>query len=264
MNNIKPVPRRYFSQYVTVLVGLTCAPLLYAENFPAILQWSKRVELSTPVSGVIKTVSAEPGQKVDKGVVLVQLDDEVFKARVQATQATFHNQVEQHKEAERELKRAKELYDRTLLSEHDLQVAKNNESNARAELEKVRAAMVQAKQNLAYSSLRAPFNALVLARAAEPGKVISADLKPETLVTVAASDQMIARIWVNDTKVTSLHNGMTAKVRVNDQEIPGTVKSIAYEPDAKTTDSARYAVDVEFLTANLTLRAGQQASVSLP
>lgn len=238
--------------------------MLLAEDYPAILQWAKRVELTTPVSGVIQTIRVEPGEKVAKGAVLVQLDDELFKSRVQASQATLRNQIAQHKEMQRELKRSQELYDRTLLSDHDLQVAKNNEAQARAELAKARAMAVQAKQNLTYSAVRAPFNALVLSRTAEPGKVISADLKPETLVIVAASDQMLARIWVSDKQVANIHNGMAAKVRVSGQEITGMVKSVAYEPEPKGTDNARYAVDVEFPTTNLTLRAGQQASVSLP
>lgn len=257
-------------QFVTrCLAGIAmlaaCISAVSAESFPATLQWAQRVELSTPVSGVIREVKVDVGERVSKGAILLQLDDEVFRSRLQSAQATHRNQEENYKEMQRELERSTELYNRTLLSDHELQQAKNSHSNAKADIERARAAAVQAKYNLQYSTIRAPFDAWVLARNAEPGKVVAAELKAETLLIVAAADRMLARTLVPESKLVNLRKGVLVKVLVAGQEITGAVKSIALEPEQKgATDAARYAVDVEFATGDKPLRAGQTATVILP
>jgi len=97
-----------------------------AEEFEAKLAWSKRVELSTPVNGIVHKVFSEPGKIVAKGEVLVQLDPRIFKADLKYAEAKLKNSNEQSLEAKRELVRQLDMYDREMLSEHDLQVAKNN------------------------------------------------------------------------------------------------------------------------------------------
>jgi len=249
-----------------VVAELFAAQYVWAENYPAVLQWSQRVELGTPLSGVIKDVMVQPGEKVSKGAVLLQLDDQVLVSRVKSAQANLLNQEEHDKEMQRELQRTTELYNRTLISDHELQVARNNEIQAKAELEKIRTALVQAKHNLQYSQVRAPFNALILERNAEPGKVISAELKPEALLVVAAADRMLARIYVDEAKLSVLHKDLSAQVRVNEQSFSGTVKSISLEPlaDKNSNTTARYAVEIEFPVTGKILRAGLKASVDLP
>ena len=73
------------------------------------------MELGVPVSGVTQSVYVDVGQKVVKNEKLLQLDDTVFKARVKQASSALQSQEAQYKEAERELKRAEELYDRTVL-----------------------------------------------------------------------------------------------------------------------------------------------------
>ncbi|MBI3562578.1 MAG: efflux RND transporter periplasmic adaptor subunit [Gammaproteobacteria bacterium] len=250
--------------YIASSCIIFLCPQAMAQTYAATLQWSKRVELSTPVSGVVKEVSAQVGEKVAKGTVLLRLDDEVFSARLQAAQAALSNQEEQAKEAQRELERTTELYNRTLLSEHDLQVAKNNQVQASAELQRARAAVTLAKNNLFYSKLRAPFNAWVLSRQAEPGKVVSAELNPEALFVVAEADHMTALIYVDENNLAGLKNGAAAKVKIDKQEFVGSIKSIGLEPGKNPAEGVRYPVSVEFATNNQLLRAGQQASVVLP
>jgi RND family efflux transporter MFP subunit len=244
--------------------SLLFAEVAYAENYPATLNWSRRLELSTPVSGVVQEVLVSPGDKVSKEAVLLRLDDAVFKAQLDSAQAILHSSDENLKELQRELQRTTELYNRTLLADHDLQVAKNNLVQAKADKEKARAAVALAKNNLHYSTLHTPFNAWVLSRNAEPGKVIAATLKPETLFVVAEADRMLARIWVGENKLAGLRKDSKATVRVNDQEFAGAIHAIGLEPEQKSTEAPRYPIDIEFSTGDKLFRAGQQATVILP
>ena len=245
------------------LMSLFCSQA-QAAQFDATLQWSKRAELGVPVSGVVQAIYADVGQRVAKGEKLLQLDDTVFKVRVKEAGSTLKSQIEHYKEAERELKRSMDLYERTVLSDHELQVAKNNAVKAAAMRDQAQADLVKAKQVLKYSSLRAPFNALVLERHAQEGKVIAAGLKPQTLFVVADADQMLARMYVSEAQLNQFKLGQTAKVMLADTQMEGVIKAIGFEPASGASNTNSYPVDVEFKTANQVLRAGQHVKVEMP
>jgi RND family efflux transporter MFP subunit len=234
-----------------------------AASYDAVLHWSKRVELGVPVSGVIHSVYADVGMKVKKGDKLLQLDDTVFKARVMQAKSELKNQEEQYKEAAREEERSQNLYDRTVLSDHELQVAKNNKVKAAALRDHARARLIRARQELRYSSLRAPFNALILKRHAQVGKVIAAKLQPETLFVVADADQMLARLSVSEQQLGRIKIGQKAVVILGDRRFPGEVKAIGFEPEKGKSDTSLYPVDVEFELKGQVLRAGMHVKVEL-
>ena len=268
MNLRKGKAMREYVSHLKISVSVALLFLLagqcQAAQFEATLQWSKRVELGVPVSGVVQAVYADVGQKVAKGGKLLQLDNTVFKVKVKEASSTLKSQVEQFKEAERELDRSQQLYDDTVLSDHELQVAKNNKVKAAAERDQAQAALVKAKQILKYSTLRAPFNALVLERNAQVGKVIAAKLKPETLFVVADADQMLARAYVSEAQLAQFKLGQAAKVLLGNERVNGTIKAIGFEPASGISNGTSYPVDVEFETGHRVLRAGQHVKVELP
>jgi len=240
-----------------LLLALPCQ----AAEFDATLQWSKRVDLGVPLSGVVQAVYADVGQRVAKGEKLLQIDDTVFKVKLKEARSTYKSQVEIYKEAEREKNRSQDLYDRTVLSDHELQVAKNNEVKAAAERDEAEAALVKARQVLKYSTLRAPFNALVLERNAQVGKVIAARLKPETLFVVADADKMLARIHVSETQLAMFKLGQSARVMLGSEKFDGVIRAIGFEPSGS---AGNYPVDIEFSPGTHVLRAGQHGKVQLP
>lgn len=247
--------------------GLLC--LLFASHsvaaqYDATLQWSKRVEIGTPVAGVVKEVLVDAGEQVDKSDMLLQLDDKVFRARVASATTHLKSQEEHYKEARREMERAEELYARTVLSDHDLQVAKNNHVMALAERDKARFQLIKAKYDLEYSTLRAPFKAIVLQKLAQPGMVVSAELTPQTLLVLAQADKMLARMAVDEAVLAGLKTGQHATVTVNGTAYDGAIKAIGFEPVATGSGKAVFHVDVLFDTKGVLMRAGQSARIDLP
>lgn len=235
-----------------------------AAQFDATLQWSKRVELAMPVSGVVQDVYADVGQKLAKGGKLLRLDETVFKARVMEARSNLVSEEAQYKEAEREMQRSEQLYERTVLSDHELQVAKNNKAKAQAERDQAKAMLVKARQQLRYSTLRAPFNALVLSRSAQVGQVIAARLKPETLFTVADADSMMARFYVSESQLSGIKLGQAATVALDGGAVNGVVKAIGFEPAKAASKDTMYPVDVEFRMGDRVLRDGQHVKVNIP
>ena len=235
--------------------------IVCAEEFEAHLSWSKRVELSTPVSGVVQKVFVETGKNIAKGDVLIQLDPRAFKADLQYAKAKIKNTGEQNQEAKRELDRQLDMYDRTMLSDHELQIAKNNYTAAQAHYHQAQAELTKAKLNLEYSAIRAPFNAVVISTSAVKGQVVASDVTPPILVVVAEAKRMIARFYISTGKVNNFVVNQGAKVNVAGHVFSGKIFTIALE--AAQSVAGHYAVDVVFDSEDKLLRAGQKVTVDL-
>ena len=245
-----------------LLVGTMAAQ---AADVVGTLQWVRRVELSTPVSGVVREVAVQAGDEVKKGQLLLSLDGRGFRAAVDKADALVAKTKASRDEAQRELDRAKELYDRTLLSDHELQLAKIGYTSAEADYQSAEAERTQARLDLEYSRVVAPFNAVVLQRSAEVGQTVVTRLQSVPLLTVAEVGRMLARIEVGETELAQLRTGQALEVRVAGKSYQGRVQRLGMEPVLAAGGIAKYEADVlfEYPTAER-LRAGEAVTVLLP
>lgn len=244
---------------ISLLLMVFATPLLAAE-YDARLHWERKVSLSTPVSGVVVAVNAAVGDRVKQGTVLVQLDDRARRARVTALQAELKRAQNNRDEAERELERTQELFDRTVLAEHDLQMAVIQRDAAVADLHSTEAALTQAELELEYSAVRAPFDGHVVRRQVESGQTVVSELQSVPLLEVADTSVMLARAMLGADQLRGVKQGSAAKVVVAGNTFQGKVVHIDLEPREGAKD--QYAVDVRFATNGQLLRVGQAARVT--
>ena len=244
---------------IFITLSLFLSSFAMAEEFNATVNWSKRVELSSSVNGIVKKVLAQAGKIVAAGEVLVQLDSRSFKADLKYAKANFKNTNERNLEAKRELDRQLDMYDRSMLSEHELQVAKNNFTSAQSQFFQSQASLTKAKLNLEYSAVRAPFNAIVIKILSTKGMVVTTDISPPTLVIVAEAKRMLAIFDVPMGKVNELALNQSVKVVISNQVYQGEIHNIAFEQ----SKMGYYSVDVIFDSKDNVLRAGQKATVDL-
>jgi len=247
-----------------IVVGLILPVAAQALEAKATLAWARRVVLSVPVSGTVSQVLVDAGERVNKGQVLVRLDPRGFKAAVAERKAQLQSLSEARDEAKRELDRSHELYKRTVLSDHDLTLAKIDYAKADASYRKAQAALTQAKLDLEYSAVRAPFDGIVISRRIDVGQTVVSQIKPEPLVVMAEAGRMLARAPVAQADLAGLHEGQDVTVRLGGKSFKGTVRHIGLEPIAGPKQGLYYPVEVEFETGREVLRAGLPATVSLP
>jgi RND family efflux transporter MFP subunit len=117
------------------------------DNFIAKIDATDRAALSFNVGGDIETFFVRMGQEVKKGQVLAVLDATDFRIAVDAAQAKFDLANSQYKQAS-------ELYSKKLVSTDYYDQAVNTFTAAQVELD-------QAKTNLGYTTLVAPFDGVV-------------------------------------------------------------------------------------------------------
>lgn len=250
-----------------LLIGIVLAAMTQAAvaaDVQGRLVWSQRVELSTPVSGRIDRVLVDVGDRVAAGDALLQLDQRPFEARVAEAQAAVKSAEEALAEARREVERAQELFDRQVMSIHELQLEEIALTRAEADYERARAGLQLAQLDLEYATVRAPFDAVVLARQAEPGQTVVTRLQTTPLLVLARGDHMLARVPVSGEQLQDLQQGQTLSVRAGGRSYEGTVARLGLE--AREQDGQWfYPVDVRIPAgADAGLRAGLPVTVALP
>lgn len=247
--------------YVLSLMAGLITPV-WAAEVPALLQWSQRVALSTPVSGVVQTVQANVGEQVKKGQVLATLDAIAYQAGVAESEGVVARVKEEAQDAKRNLDRVEELYKRTVISTSELEAAQTRYARAKAQLNEAQAHLSLTRKHLGDATLRAPFDALVLERQVEPGQTVASQFQPQTLFVLARAGEMIARVQVGLAQVQKLKVGNAVTVEVNQQNYSGKIKTLGLEPLAEK-NNVTYTVEVIFTIKTL-MRAGTPALVKLP
>ncbi len=222
--------------WVILLLALTAR----AGEFPAVLEWSQRVDLSTPLSGIVKSVQATPGQTVATRTLLLNLDPTPYKAQVAEARAEADRLAEDEADAKRELARAQELYARTVTATTELDAAKLKQARASASLAAAQARLERARWQLAQTEVRAPYPALILERHAEPGMAVAAQCQPPLLLRIARADEMLARARLTPRQAVGVRPGMQAEVALGGKTHRGVVRAVHHVG----SDAAAYAVDV--------------------
>jgi HlyD family secretion protein len=147
-----------------------------------------------------------------------------------------------------------------VLSTVELENAKNKLARAEAGLKEASAELARARYLQSVSTLRAPFDAVILSRHAEPGQSIAAELKPPVLFVVAAAGEYSVQARVTADRAAGLKVGQEVAVKVGGHSLPARLRAISHEPAGGTEP---FVIEAGFATSEA-LAAGQSARIVLP
>ncbi len=178
---------------VVVVEAVAAAPLNAANADTAVLDATgyvtarREATVSAKVTGKLIAVSIEEGDQVREGQVLARLDDRDVRARLQlshaqldAAKAGIADLNAQFQEARRDLDRQQALSARGATAQQMLDNARTKVARLRAQLkvQRVRIEIAEAqlqiaRVDLANTIIRAPFAGVIVAKAAQPGEMVS-------------------------------------------------------------------------------------------
>ncbi len=210
------------------------------------LEWVHRVEMRAVANGVVERVFVTTGQHVAPGELLLRMDQREAQASLLEAKARLTRRTIALDDAQRELDRAQELFDRGLIAMEELKEAELGLAAARAEQESERAAVAAAEVLLERTELRAPFEGIVVQRNAYDGAVIYTSLQQAPLVAVAPTDRMLARALVTADVLRRYRPGQSAGVIVRGERRAATIYSLGVEAVRIDPDGAVYEMDVIF------------------
>ena len=222
--------------------------------------------VSSKVTGKVREVYIEEGQRVAEGEILARLDDQDASAQLDVAQAQVAASRSQLAEAQAQLALADSNYRRTrdlaaqqLVSKQALDTAKAERDSRAARLSSLQKSVTLALDQRAVSALgvdntviRAPFAGVIIAKAAQPGEMISPISAGGGSIrtgigTLVDMDSLEVQVDVNEAYIGRVTPGMPIQAMLNaypDWRIPGSVIAIVPTADrSKATVKVRVALD---------------------
>jgi HlyD family secretion protein len=143
------------------------------------------VSVGTQVSGTVRKLHADFNQQVQKGQVLLELDDAIYAAAVRQSEASVRNQ-----QAALDLARANEarmqiLYAQEYVSRLELEQTLQERKSSEAQVDQARAQLARDRANLNYSVIRSPVSGVVVARQVDLGQTVAASFQTPELFKIA-------------------------------------------------------------------------------
>ena len=238
------------------------------------------VQVGTQVSGTIQKLYVDYNSRVKKGQAIAEIDPSLFNAAVEQTNGNFLNaEANRQKavvtlaDAERTLKRNRQLLAEGVVSQGDYDVAETAVQSARAALKasegsvaQTRGALQQARTNLRYSVIRSPVDGVVISRAVDVGQTVAASFQTPTLFTIAQDlTKMQIEVSVDEADISRIILGQKAAFTVDaypEQSFKGEVVQIRSAP-VVNQNVVTYVVVVNVDNSDLKLKPGMTANVSI-
>ena len=217
--------RQNFLLLVTSLFLWTIAGMAVADSFSGQVEYAHIYRLNVGVSGEVKSVSVEEGNRVTKGTVLMQLDTKVLEARNAAAQAKKALFEAMKEEADRALERDQELYADGSLSTVELDLRKIETLKAKADYLQSEADLTQSLSHINLSRVVAPVAGIVLQRNVNPGERIIIDSSPAPAI-IFADENKVIRANIGAESATMPAQGDTVRISHGEGDLEGRVVAV--------------------------------------
>jgi HlyD family secretion protein len=210
------------------------------------IQPETEVKISPEVAGEIIDLPVEDGMQVKRGDLLVKIKPDSYKAlleqqeaAISAAKATNLQQKAMMLKTEHDLGRAKDLFEKKLISEQEYNaaeaaydVAENTYESSLHEIERAQASSSQARDQLSKTTIYSPMDGTVTILNSKLGErlVATNQFAGTEVLRVADLSHMQAVVDVNENDVVNVKVGDKANVKIDayaDRKFQGVVQQIA-------------------------------------
>lgn len=239
-----------------------------------------QVEISSELSGTMRSVHVDYNDAVKKGQVLAELDTETLEAQIASAQATLAAREARVRELTATVaetsaawNRANTLRRKQFLSEQGLEQARAARDRARASLASAKAdvqtarADLKAKQtNLGKATIRSPISGIVLDRNVEPGQTVASSLQAPILFKLAQDlRRMQLEVDIDEADVPQVQEGQSATFWVEgfpDRTFPAQISAVRYSSET-VEGVVTYKAILTIDNSELLLRPGMTATADI-
>jgi RND family efflux transporter MFP subunit len=156
-----------------------------------------RSTVSAQTTGRVKEILVDVNDYVEKGATIIRFSDTEQRANVNQAEATLREVQARLNEAQAEYNRVKEIYAKNLIAKASLDAANATLNAAKARFEAAQAGVTQAREQLDYTVINAPYSGVVLERhvqigeSVQPGQPLMTGFSLEELRVVANVPQRL-------------------------------------------------------------------------
>ena len=241
---------------------------------------TEKVDISSELSGTIRSVSVDYNSAVKKGDVLAMLDTNKLEADVQSAKAKVNSSEANVLKADAEMKAARNSFDRLqslvqnrVSSQQDLDAAQYKFDAAaaakninEADVLASKADLKLAEVNLAKARIASPIDGIVLTRAVDPGATVAASLSAPVLFTIAGDlRRMELQVDVDEADVGQVAIGQAASFSVDafpNRKFPAEIRTIRYASET-ISNVVTYMAVLTVENNDMLLRPGMTATADI-
>lgn len=238
------------------------------------------VQVGSQASGAIQSLYADFNSEVKKGQVIAQIDPAIFKARLAEAEANVRSSEAARdkawvvvQETDNTLARVSGLFKKKLASDSELDEARFAHQAAMVEHRVKEAALAQAEAvrqreqvNLAYTTIYAPIDGVVISRNVDVGQTVAASLQAPTLFTIARD---LTRMQI-ETDVDEAFIGMIREQQpvsftvfaYQERHFSGRVSQIRLQPKVEA-GVVKYNCIINVDNPDMALKPGMTATVAI-
>ncbi len=176
------------------------------------LQPELQAELRAEVSGVVLEVLRDNGDLVEKGDLLVRIDPTAIRGQLLSAQEAERAAGVAYEQAQRQYTRMQAMVGKGLVAVEAVETAEGRRNQTQSDLASARARVVDARQQLEKTEVRAPFAGIVGARSVSAGD--TAQLGMALLSVLDVSSMRFVGMIASD-QVGRITPGAAVRFRVN-------------------------------------------------
>jgi HlyD family secretion protein len=241
-----------------------------------------KVKISADVAAKITFLGVEEGDWVEKGDLLVRLDQERYiaaleqsEASLRSVQASAELARETLAKAEKDLERTATLVERNLESQavydqafSTVQIEKARYQSVLEQVEQAEAAVKQARDNFSKTTIYSPMAGTISVLNKEVGEIaLGSQFQEDVIMIVSNLNEMEALVNVDENDIVNVSLGDSASIEIDalpDQVFKGIVSEIASSASisgmGSTDQKTEFEVTLAILDTVEQLRPGMTAS----
>ncbi len=224
------------------------------------IQSVNSAELSTRMMGFVDKVTVNVGDKVNKGQLLVSINNTDLQAKSAQANAGITEATAAFNNAQKDYNRFKNLFADNSASQKELDDMTARYEMAKARLESAKQMKNEVNAQYAYTNIMAPFSGMITAVAADEGDMANPG---QPLVSMESPGNFEVIAMVPETEISQIKNGSQVDVIVKsiNESIEGKVSEVS--SSAKNT-GGQYLVKVALNKTDAEILSGMFVSVQFP
>lgn len=228
-------------------------------RYPSILQPSEVTTLSFEVSGRLREVSLDVGQRVSEGDIIAELDTSSLKLQLESAQAGLQQAESNARNAREDFERKDELLKKGVTTKAAVDQARTAMETTAAQVAQAQKQVETAERNLGKAALTAPFSGIINTVQVESFANVAAGAP---VITLYAADTFEAAFSVSFDVVNRLAVGKKAAVRLADSPeivLPAHVSELGSRADTVSS----FPVVVALEEVDPSMKAGMAVEISM-
>lgn len=196
----------------------------------------QQVEVRAQVGGILKSLDYREGDLVKAGDVLFEIDDAPYRAELDSARSARLRAADELKQAERELKRAQDLYKSGAGTKKDYDDARSTRNQKAFALDEAKAQEADAAISLGWTKVAAPASGYASRAEVKPGALVTASTT--LLATITQHDDVRVVFAPSDRDLASQPVTLANSVRIfrkDGSELAASLDYVAKEIDPNTS-----------------------------